>query len=358
MSGLEAVGDAVTGAVVARAVEPAHGHYGETTNGACLNCGTQLVGAYCHACGQNSHIHRTLAGFGHDLLHGVFHFEGKIWTTLPMLVFKPGDLTRRYIAGERAKFVSPLAMYLFSVFLTFAVIGGLAGQMHAPEMNASDKAKSLAQMQKSLEKNEQEAARLKMEKQALQSQGKPTEAIDAKLDGLDKDNTALKVAREVLGDNQGAGSGTMLGFTTGWSFLDEGIKAANANPNLFLYRLQSSAYKYSWMLIPISTPMVWLLFFWKRQYKVYDHLVFVTFSLTFMLLLLTALTICGAVGLYTTFIMLVVMIVPPLHLYKQVRGAYASGRVAALVRTAMLLVFTMVALLIYFIALLVLGVMH
>ena len=27
---------------------------------ACLNCGTALVGHYCHACGQSSHIHRTL----------------------------------------------------------------------------------------------------------------------------------------------------------------------------------------------------------------------------------------------------------------------------------------------------------
>ena len=52
----------------------------------------------------------------------MFHFEGKIWRTLPMLAFQPGELTRRYIAGERARFVSPLALFLFSVFLMFAVV--------------------------------------------------------------------------------------------------------------------------------------------------------------------------------------------------------------------------------------------
>lgn len=57
----------------------------------------------------------------HDLLHGALHFEGKLWRTLPMLGFRPGELTRRYIEGERARFVSPMALFLFSVFLMFAV---------------------------------------------------------------------------------------------------------------------------------------------------------------------------------------------------------------------------------------------
>src|SRR4029079_19721290 len=40
-------------------------------------------------------------------------------------------LTRRYIAGERARFISPVALYLFSVFLMFAVLnftGALDGE--------------------------------------------------------------------------------------------------------------------------------------------------------------------------------------------------------------------------------------
>ena len=95
-------------------------------HGVCLNCGTALIGEFCHACGQNGHVHRTLGSIGHDLLHGVFHFEGKIWRTLPMLVAHPGSLTRRYIDGERARFVSPLALFLFFVFLMFATISSWA----------------------------------------------------------------------------------------------------------------------------------------------------------------------------------------------------------------------------------------
>ena len=50
----------------------------------------------------------------------MFHVEGKIWRTIPDLAIRLGDLTRRYIAGERAKFVLPLALFLFAVFLMFA----------------------------------------------------------------------------------------------------------------------------------------------------------------------------------------------------------------------------------------------
>src|SRR5215212_1678685 len=120
MVGIEGIGEAVTGGMIAHAVEPDHGEAGPHDE-ACLNCGAELEGAYCHRCGQKGHVHRTLAGFWHELVHGVFHFDGKIWRTLPLLAWRPGELTRRYVAGERARFVSPIALFLFTVFLMFAV---------------------------------------------------------------------------------------------------------------------------------------------------------------------------------------------------------------------------------------------
>ena len=104
MGGFEPVADVVTGGMLGRAVEPSAGESaeGHTEESVCLNCGTPLVGSHCHQCGQRAHVHRTVTAFFHDLLHGVFHFEGKIWRTLPMLAWRPGQLTRRYIDGQRA----------------------------------------------------------------------------------------------------------------------------------------------------------------------------------------------------------------------------------------------------------------
>src|SRR6476659_2522773 len=123
MDGIEAVGDAVTGGLLARAVEPQAGEAdGHTHEKSCLNCGTKLTGPYCSACGQKAHVHRSVRGFLQDFIAGLFNFEGKIWRTLPMLAWRPGEMTRRYIAGERARFISPVALYLFTVFLMFAVL--------------------------------------------------------------------------------------------------------------------------------------------------------------------------------------------------------------------------------------------
>ena len=88
---------------------------------ACRNCGATVTGKFCSECAQPAHIHRSLLSLTHDVLHSVFHFDGKLWRTVPALVLHPGELTRRYIDGERAKFVSPMALFLFTVFTMFAV---------------------------------------------------------------------------------------------------------------------------------------------------------------------------------------------------------------------------------------------
>src|SRR5262245_40814230 len=87
----------------------------------CANCKTPVMGRYCHECGQAAHVHRSMAHIFEEVAHGVVHFETRSWRTLPMLFFRPGLLTRRYIEGQRVKYVSPLALFLFSVFLMFFV---------------------------------------------------------------------------------------------------------------------------------------------------------------------------------------------------------------------------------------------
>lgn len=368
-SGLEAVGDATAGALLASVVEPKTGEQGETDHGVCANCRKALVGAYCHGCGQNSHIHRSLAGFGHDLLHGVFHFEGKIWHTLPLLFLKPGELTRRYIHGERARFVSPLAGFLFCTFLMFAVVGGLAGEMHSNPAATTDKAangdvtinlNSPQALQGEIDKTDKVIKALKAKIAAEEKADRATTALDSQLEELERKADALdNAAQFVPGVKVKGDSGRFFdNIHTAWPTLDAHLKKVNENPDLFLYRLQSSAYKYSWALIPLSTPLVWLLFFWKRQYKLYDHLVFVTFSLTFMTLLVTVITVAAALGTPAIWVVLASLVVPPLHMYRQLRGAYQIGRVSALLRTLALLAMSGTALLLYFAILLAMGVFH
>jgi hypothetical protein len=84
-------------------------------------------------------------------------------------------------------------------------------------------------------------------------------------------------------------------------FIDHGLEKAIANPALVFYKLQANAYKFAWALIPLSLPFMWLLFPFSRRFHTYDHFVFVTYSISFMLLLfvvvrLLNLTIFGDVA--------------------------------------------------------------
>ena len=352
---MEAIGEAVTGGLTARAVEPNVGSGGEAGSGACLNCATPLLGPHCHQCGQAAHVHRTIAAWWHDLAHGVLHLDGKIWRTLPLLTWRPGELTRRYIAGERAKFVSPLALFLFSVFLMFAVFSALGPEVGG--MRLTPGAKRTAQEQ--LQGFDTRIARLQTRRADLLARHADTGTVEENLADAREERKALAVAIETAARTHKPL--VTSNFNTGLPGLDHALAKANENPALLLFKLQSNAYKFSWAVIPISLPFLWLLFLHRRRYrryKGYDHLVFVTYSIAFMSLAVIAAVLLRSVGMPAAVLAIAMMLIPPIHIYRQLRGAYALGRLSALWRTLALLCFATVALTLFLILLLTLGVMH
>jgi Protein of unknown function (DUF3667) len=422
MSGeLAATAEILTGAAIARAVEPEAGE-GHVASGNCQNCGAALVGAHCHVCGQKAKVHRTLRAFGHDILHSVLHFDGKIWRTLPMLFWNPGELTRRYVHGERAKFVSPLALFLFTVFLTFAVFNwllpgtGQVNEIFSPEKAEAqyqaerkdilddiaklqvDKKEADAESQPGREWRDGEIARHQKDLKALDEEhskklaeigrakseiakaradsqtnikrleaelktareaGTPTKAIETKLESERVDLRVMSAASTALGQDSVEEDGewrfTDLDFP-GAASLNEAVKHAAENPQLMIYKIQSNAYKFSWALIPISVPFVWLLFFWRRRFKMFDHAVFVTYSLTFMMLLgvvvalLLQFTATEAIGGF------MLAFVPPIHLYRHLHHAYETSRFGAFWRMCILSGFAMTALTLFVMLIITLGV--
>ena len=333
MGEFEAVADAVTGGVLGRAVEPKAGEGdGRTLEANCLNCGSGLVGPHCHQCGQHAHVHRSLAAFFHDFAHGVLHFEGKIWRTVPMLAWKPGELTRRYIDGQRASFVSPIALFLFCVFLMFAVMGFTGGLDNmAKDASQSDVPREISKTQEKIA--DLEAERAQAVKEAL-----PTIRIDSKLTGARSELSTLSAVKSIKDGKPNARAIQASNEMPGWARNIAG-KAA-ADPELLLFKLKTNAYKFSWALIPISVPFVWLLFPFNRRFKLYDHTVFVTYSLCFMMLLLSAATV---VGLISETVASILWFVPPIHMHRQLKGTYGVGRFGALWRTFALTIFAFIA---------------
>jgi hypothetical protein len=338
MDEVDAVGDVVSGALVARAVDRAGsaiGADGHTHERACLNCGTPLTGAFCHHCGQHSHVHRTLGAFFHDLVHSVFHFEGRLWKTLPMLAWRPGDLTRRYIDGQRARFVSPMALFLFSVFLMFAVLSSVGS------IEPVDSQQMRTELRTNLQKEEAKLAAIQRDRARALDLGKPTADLDRRLKAATQDVTALRAMAE-----RGVVSGSVMQVSDDLpQWIRDPIEHANRNPDLLFYKLRTNAYKWSWALIPLSVPFLWLLFPFSRRFRLYDHMVFVTYSLSFMTVLVITTTLLSAAG--WSGAVAVAMFVPPIHMFRQLKGAYGLTRLGALWRTVLLTMFAITAALLF-----------
>jgi hypothetical protein len=379
MSGeAEAAGDAITGALAARAIEGRSAPLGAAAGmGACRNCGAQLAGAYCANCGQPAHIHRSLLSLGHDILHSVFHFEGKFWRTMPELFFHPGRLTRRYIDGERAKFVSPMALFLFTVFVMFAVFSFTAGTAFdqaaqtAGEVRDNWQSGNAAAIQQTNEKIQaledkkaddatppEERAGIDEQIKELVAARTVMEALAAgdlnRIAELDED---LAAAAEAAGSvKKKADSQVKIGWPALDQRLTESLNQANNNPGLLIYKLKINSYKFSWALIPLSLPFLWLMFFWRRDIHLYDHAIFATYSISFMMLLVIVLSIAAMLGAGAALWGTALGVIPPLHMYKQLRGAYGLSRFGASVRLMLLLLSTIFVLTIFGVLLLMVGV--
>jgi hypothetical protein len=346
MGEFEAIGDADTGGLLARAVEPAAGEAGRddrTHERNCLNCGTPLTGPYCSECGQKAHVHRSVRAFFQDFVTALFNFEGKIWRTLPMLAWRPGEMTRRYIAGERARFISPVALYLFTVFAMFAVLN-LTGAL------GTDVSRDFREgLKTEIADDQAKLASLEADRKAAAEAGKELAELDRKIANRKEDiasNERLLSGRPLVKADPGD-------ETPGW--LLPFIENAAQNPEVVSMKVQDAASKYSWLLIPFSVPFMWLLFPFRRRFNTYDHTVFVTYSLSFMMMLVVAGGLLIAAGLPGVASLL--FFVPPFHMYRHLKQTYELGRFSAIMRTMALLTFAFIAAALFLAAAVAIGAM-
>ena len=342
MGELEGIGEAVTGGLLARAVEPDAGEAGgdgHTHERNCLNWGCKLVGEYCHCCGQKAHLHRSVRAFLADFVAGIMNFEGKFWRTLPMLAWRPGEMTRRYIDGGGARLISPVALYLFTVFTMFAVLNftgtfdPFAGE---GGLRASDE-EEIATDQAEL---------VKLEAERKTAEAGELAAIDRR---IAKHKEDIEDGRKFLRGESFSASD--VGEDTP-EWVVPLVKQATENPELLTSNIQDAASKYSWLLIPLSVPFLWLLFPLRRR-KMYDHTVFVTYSLSFMMMLVIAGGLLVAAG--ASAVAGFLFFVPPFHMYRHLKGAYELGRFSAIMRTIALVTFAFVAAALFMVAAVALG---
>ena len=238
-------------------------------------------------------------------------------------------MTRRYIAGERARFISPVALYLFTVFAMFAVLN------FTGTLNPHSATKHVQEgMKTGIADDQKELAKLELKRKIELAAGRSAADIDREIAGHKED----------IADIQKAMTGNLVTADPGDetpSWIRPFIQNARDNPEMVSMKVQDAASKYSWLLIPMSVPFMWLLFPFRRRYNTYDHIVFVTYSLSFMMLLVITGSLLVAVGMSSLAGLL--FFVPPFHMYRHLKQSYQLGKWSAIMRTMALVTFAFIA---------------
>lgn len=126
-------------------------------SGRCLNCGEALNGAFCAACGQRSvSANPTMSELAGDAWQELSGYDGRLAATFRNLL-RPGRLTIDYLQGRRARYLSPVRLYLIASVVYFVVAAaappnaggiriGVWDDRGNPEVSAEDRAALEAQL--------------------------------------------------------------------------------------------------------------------------------------------------------------------------------------------------------------------
>lgn len=341
--------------------------------GECSNCGTPLKGQICHSCGQDSDIlQRPFWNHVLEILDGQFGIDGKLWRTLPALMFRPGKITRQYLSGVRARYVQPFRFYIFSSFVFLFLLWGGAGGMgelfqnNTMDVDPDAMARLEAELAALEDETPEQAAQIRRVMDRLQADSSADSAVSES--APDTDGLAIEEVfaspelreemragiRRALLPEQAAGPETQpdpepdatgpdeIGVNvdvSGLAWLPYGARERLADqmdiiiedPSRWFDAMRASV---TWMLIfllPVYALVIAAGQVWRRGFFYYDHLIVSLHFHSFLFVLLAALMLLAPlIGGWSVPIFLVWS---NFYLYKLHRVVYEHGRFMSAVRT-------------------------
>jgi hypothetical protein len=119
---------------------------------ACRNCGADADGVYCPNCGQETTLALpTVRSMLRDAAGRYVALDGRLWRTLAPLLFRPGFLTREYLAGRRKRYIRPARLFLVLSIALFALLRFQGEPLHFidPDTSQAERAETADEIAKS-----------------------------------------------------------------------------------------------------------------------------------------------------------------------------------------------------------------
>ncbi len=275
----------------------------------CLNCGTVVDGRHCAQCGQAADVHvlsvKEVAG---DVTHSLLHLDSRVWSTLRLLVRRPGELTREFIAGRHQAYIPPFRLYLAISILYFALSALL------PESGLFDL-------------------------DATRDAGDAAVIAPVRVEGESSGGETLEKVLE----GAGACQVSLGGDTPNSTDIEKALSRAclqikRDGGKLLAERFAATAPKLMFLFLPLMAAVA-LLFYWRPRRLYAEHLVVFlhNHAFTFLLLGVTAILneiaelqfpLASAIG----FLMFALWCWLPWYVYRSMRVVYGNGRALTLLK--------------------------
>ncbi len=338
----------------------------------CANCSQALTGRYCSSCGQLADsFHRPLWSLITDGLDSLFSLEGRLFRTVPPLLFRPGRVSHAYLSGARARYMAPFRLFLFVSVIFFIVIFAAAGDItvSAPSPPSEEE---LAELRSTMSDVENRTARAGIGAAITGLEtSQSSDEQEGTLSFSDRFKCALRGA--LLPDDMASAEcsalaasgdqdvevdthGALLDLPHAWRVrLVMQLEAAIDDPSAWISAMQRWAPRLVFFLFPLYALLLAFTHFWRRDVFVYDHVVVSLHFHTFLFILL--LFALGASQILPTpIVFLVAAIWSNFTLYRTLRLVYADSRFGAITRLVLLDVAYLFVLAMALLALVALGV--
>ncbi|HIG23664.1 MAG TPA: DUF3667 domain-containing protein [Henriciella marina] len=341
---LEAAGLASVGALSAGGTADLQGQ-------PCRNCGVMVKHRYCPNCGQlAASFHRPFYALIAETVSDSLALDGRIARTLPMLLFRPGKLSREYSEGRRARYVPPFRLFLLSslifYFVAFAFINtngvNALSQIETgegAELDAGERAAVLDYLAQNENFDEDELERV-IENARASAAAEAEEGAASPEASEPVENTedsSIDDESDEFGER-----------------LEGAVQRTIDNPRIFTTAAENWAPRLSLLLVPLTILALALMYAWRRSIYIYDnaihalHLhswIYLSSTLAFGL---SALLGGWVAGLYYSLAL-------PIYTMFSMRGAYGTGYVQAFLRMVTLSFFWLISLVVLLFALIVLS---
>lgn len=299
----------------------------EQTHQQCLDCELWSQGPFCNYCGQKMDLSSSIGEFLLQALPSIASRDGRFTRTFKMLLFNPGRLTRRFHAGKRTRYLSPIGMLLSAIFILFMLplVTGLI-----PE-NAEEQRQFQATNRSTM--LELDAGIKKLEQQVNQAKGeRRVELLEELSSDIYLRNTVARIAdvptipksrhakllKELHSPDENWIERRFSIIGQEWS----------KNPELKLTSLRNTLIKYSWLLIPLTLPTMMLLMPGGHRNR-FKHVLFAGYSLAFMLFLIALLLSAMMFEIDAVLLVSSVILIALVHLFIQTKNAYRLPWLAA-----------------------------